>query len=154
MHIPVTTDKPAVAQYDPAVHAEQLDDHAMGGRVPARQLEQLVNVVTPELAEKVPEGQLEQLVEPVLAWYVPTAQFVQVLAPAAEYLPATQLPVTAERPVVAQKDPEGQFEQPDCPVLAWNVPIAQAPSTVVSPVIPQKAPDGHDEQLVEPVDAS
>ena len=46
------------------------------------------------------------------------AQFVQLVEEDAEYLPAEQLPDTAERPVVAQYDPAGEAEHDVVPVNA------------------------------------
>ncbi len=47
---------------------------------------------------------------PALAWKVPVEQSVQLLAPAAEYLPAPHDAVTAARPAVAQYEPGVQLE--------------------------------------------
>ena len=41
-------------------------------------------------------------VRPVVGLYVPTEHDVHELAPSVEYLPAAQVPVSADRPVVAQ----------------------------------------------------
>ena len=59
-----------------------------------------------------------QALEPVLATKVPDAQLVQTVDELIEYVPTTQVPVTADRPVVAQYDPEGQAEQAVDPVDA------------------------------------
>ena len=79
--VPVVAVKPAMAQYDPAVHDEQLEEPAVAWKCPARQLEHTV-------------------------------------ADAVEYLPATQAPVTAVSPVVAQYDPPGQVVHAENPVDA------------------------------------
>ena len=79
---PVTAVSPVVAQYEPAVHAEQAVDPVVDINVPARQFEQLVEEADDE--------------------YVPDKQLEHIEEEATEYEPAAQAPVTAVRPVVAQ----------------------------------------------------
>ena len=80
--LPVTADKPAEAQDDPAVQA--------------------LHALIPADAAKEPAKQLVQLDEDAMEEKVPTKQDEQTCAEAAEYFPAAQLPVTADSPVVAQ----------------------------------------------------
>jgi len=47
-------------------------------------------------------GQTVHDARPMVGPYVPTEQDVHELAPSVEYLPAAQVPVSADRPVVAQ----------------------------------------------------
>jgi len=49
---------------------------------------------------------------------VPTKQDEHTVADAAEYLPEAQLPVTTDKPAVAQYDPAGQAAQLVEPALA------------------------------------
>jgi len=57
----------------------------------------------------------------VVSLKVPAAQFVQAVAPAAEYMP---LPQEVD-PVLVQKEPAGHAVQERDPALAWNWPVAQ-----------------------------
>ena len=77
---------------------------------------------------------------------MPAPQLVQLDADAAEYVatthdehvdddaaakdPAAHIPVTADRPVVAQYDPAGQAEHELEPAVTKNVPVAQEVQTV------------------------
>ena len=45
------------------------------------------------------------------AEYEPASQEEHTVDEASEYVPAAQIPVTAERPVVAQYDPAGHVKQ-------------------------------------------
>ena len=65
-----------------------------------------------------PAGHAVHAVIPVEAANVPIKQDEQIVDEAAEYFPEAQLPVTANRPVVAQYDPPGQLVQEDVPVDA------------------------------------
>ena len=56
---------------------------------------------------------------------VPTRQDEHTEADAAEYLPATQLPVTAESPTVAQYEPAVHAVHADDPEDAKNLPMVQ-----------------------------
>jgi len=86
-----------VAQYEPAGHGVQILDAA---------------------SEKDPVRQLEQLEVPVLDEYLPEMHDEQTVAEDAEYLPASQVPVTADNPIVAQYDPAVQEVQIVEPELA------------------------------------
>jgi len=163
---PVTAVSPVVAQYEPAVHAEQ--------------------AVDPVDDINVPERQFEQLVEEADDEYVPDKQLEHIEEEATEYEPAAQAPVTAVIPVVAQYEPAVHAEHDVDPVDGINVPArqfeqlveeaddeyvpdkqlehieeeateyqpaAQAPVTAVSPVVAQYDPLGHAAQVVDPVDA-
>ncbi len=83
-----------------------------------------VQVLEPVEAWKVPAKQFAQL-DADADEYVPTRQEEHVVADAIAYLPATQAPVTAERPVVAQYDPAEQDTHEVEPVDAWKDPVAQ-----------------------------
>jgi hypothetical protein len=114
----------------------------------------------------VPAPQLVQ-VDADAAEYVATRQDEHADEDDAEYVPAAQTPVTAERPVVAQYDPPGHAVHALEPVLAKNVPVeqlvqtvaeaieylptAQASVTAERPVVAQYDPPGHAVQAVEPV---
>jgi len=52
---------------------------------------QLAHIIEAASAEYMPVAQLEQKVEAELDWKVPTLQFVHRVAPAAEYVPASQV---------------------------------------------------------------
>jgi len=54
------------------------------------------------VAQYEPALQEVHAVEPVEAWKYPAPQLVQELAEETENVPAAHVPVTAERPVVAQ----------------------------------------------------
>jgi len=56
---------------------------------------------------------------------VPTKQDEHTVADAAEYLPAAQLPVTADNPAVAQYDPAVQAVHTLNPADAAKVPVEQ-----------------------------
>jgi len=61
-----------------------------------------MHAVAPDVAKKVPTRQFEQLDEDVEDEYVPAKQFEHTVDEEAEYEPAAQTPVTAERPAVSQ----------------------------------------------------
>jgi hypothetical protein len=63
-------------------------------------------------------------------------QLEQTEAEAAEYFPTAQLPVTAERPVVAQYDPAGQLVHALAEAAEYD-PAAQLPVTAVRPDVAQ-----------------
>ncbi len=65
------------------------------------------------------------VLDPVEAKYVPARHEEQTVADAAEYVPAAQIPVTAESPVVAQYDPAAQAEHEVKPDEAAKVPVEQ-----------------------------
>ena len=69
------------------------------------------------VAQYDPAGHASQPVDPVEISNVPARQLEHTVAEAAEYFPATQDPVTAVRPVVAQFEPEGHEVQLVEPVL-------------------------------------
>jgi len=54
------------------------------------------------VAQYDPAVHEEQSDEPVDTWKYPTPQLVHELVEEAEYFPTAHVPVTAERPVVAQ----------------------------------------------------
>jgi len=56
---------------------------------------------------------------------VPATQLVHADAAATEYLPAAQLPVTADNPVVPQYDPAAQEVHTLNPADAAKVPLEQ-----------------------------
>ncbi len=56
---------------------------------------------------------------------VPTKQDEQIVAVAAEYFPASQLPVTADNPAYAQNEPAVQALQALSPADAAKVPVEQ-----------------------------
>jgi hypothetical protein len=64
----------------------------------------------------------------MLGFIVPTGQGVQatVVAPAAEYDPVWQLPVTAINPEPEQYRPGLQDVHAACPTAGWNEPGAHA----------------------------
>ena len=66
-----------------------------------------------------PARQLEQLVEDADDAYVPDEQLEQMVEDATENKPAAQIPVTADKPVVAQYDPPGHAEQVVEPIEVW-----------------------------------
>ena len=121
---------PVEAWYEPARQFEQLVEDADDEYVPDKQLEQTVEdateykpaeqapvtAVSPVVAQYDPPVHAVQLEEPVLAWYDPTRQLEHTVADEAEYDPEEQLPVTAERFVVAQYDPPGHAVQVMDPV--------------------------------------
>ena len=97
---------------------------------------------------------------------MPAGQRVQASAPAREYRPAEQVPVTASRPGTAQYAPESQAEHTDCPDIGlyvpaghivqladtkfdWKYPALQL--THVPAAAPAYWPAGQLEQLVAPV---
>jgi len=110
-----------VAQYDPAVHASHPVDPVEISNVPARQLEHTVadaaeyfpvlqipvTAVRPVVAQYDPAVHASHPVDPVEISNVPVRQLEHTVADAAEYFPAAQTPVTADRPEVAQYDPAG-----------------------------------------------
>ena len=97
--LPVTAERPVVAQYDPAgqlVHAlAEAVEYVPTAQLPA-------TAERPVVAQYDPAVHAEQLDDPVVAWKLPVRQLEQIEAEAVEYVPTAQLPVTAERPVVAQ----------------------------------------------------
>ena len=95
---PVTAVKPVVEQYDPAIHAKQIEDPEDETNDAARQLVQLVDE-----AEEA---------------YVPARQLEQKLAEATEYVPAAQAPVTVLSPMVAQYDPAVHIVHAVVPAIA------------------------------------
>ena len=56
---------------------------------------------------------------------MPTEQDVQTVAEENEYFPTAQLPVTADRPVVAQNDPALHVVHSLNPIDAAKVPVEQ-----------------------------
>ena len=147
--MPVTTVRPVVAQYEPALHAKQAVAPVDAIKVPARQLKQLDEDAE---GENVPDKQLEQSVEETT-----------------ENEPAAQAPVTAVRPAVAQYDPPGQLVHEDIPVVAaknpaWQfehsvaeeaeyLPTGQVPVIALRPEVKQNVPPGQAKQDVEPADS-
>ena len=94
--------------------------------------------------------QLEDVEEEV---YAPTAHDEQTEADAAEYLPVTQLPVTADSPTVAQYEPAVhavhalkppvdaivpmEHDEQTVAEATEYLPTAHAPVTTASPVVAQ-----------------
>ncbi len=77
MQVPVTVLRPVVAQYDPAVHDEQLKEPVVAWKYPARQLEH----IDADVAEYVPVAQFVQLDDveaPVVERYVPATQLLHI----------------------------------------------------------------------------
>ena len=103
------------AEYVPTRQLEQTDAEATA-YLPATQAPVVVD--RPVVAQYEPAGDDVHEVEPVEAWYLPveqliqdeedeaeylpTRQFEHTIAAAEEYCPAVHVPVTADRPVVAQ----------------------------------------------------
>ncbi len=101
----MTALSPAVAQYEPAVHAPhelcpvvawkypwEQSPHATPPAVnmPAEQSEQSVEAVLPA-NDAFPPPQSMQDDQPVFSWYLPAAQSVQLETAPAEIFPASQL---------------------------------------------------------------
>jgi hypothetical protein len=82
--------------YEPAGHDVAQRSDPEKDCFPTAQLEQLIDSVEPVVAENFPAGHDEQVTEPVVDAYVPSRQAVQVLAPAAEYVPALQVKQSEE----------------------------------------------------------
>ena len=126
-----------------------------------------VTADSPEVAQYDPAEHAAQALNPADAAKVPIKQDEQTEADAAEYFPATQLPLTADSPVVAQYDPAEHAVQALNPADAAKVPIkqeeqtdtdaaeyfpaTQLPLTADSPEVAQYDPAEHAVQLVEPV---
>ena len=85
--------------------------------VPAEQTTELVVQVEAPAVDEVPEAQLEQTEEDAVEVKVLARQDEQTVAEEAEYFPAAQLPVTADKPVVAQYDPVVHAEQLEEPAV-------------------------------------
>jgi len=95
----------------------------------------------------VPAEQLEQVVDDAKAENFPTKHVEQTVADAAEYAPAAQLSVTADRPIVAQYDPAVQALHALNPVDAANEPLLQL-EQLEDPAADEKVPAMQDEQTV------
>lgn len=101
---------------------------------------QVAHAVRPMLPLYVPGRQLTHPLAPVSGWELPALQFVQLPAPAAEYLPAAQATACAEATVQYEPEeqpegallPAGQYmpeehsRQLDAPPVDWNRPPAQS----------------------------
>ena len=79
----------------------------------------------PVMFEYFPEGHGVQLSEPLDIAYLPPGQREHTVAEELEYDPAAQLPVTADKPVVAQYDPAVQALHTLNPADAAKVPVEQ-----------------------------
>ena len=86
---------------------------------PAAQLVQSEANDEPASEPYLPARQELQEADSELVEYLPAAQSVQELAPAAEYLPAVQSIVQLTWPVDAWYLPAGQASHDDEPVLPW-----------------------------------
>ena len=78
----------------------------------------------------VPPLHVRHALDPTAGWYIPAAQFVQLLVPPTEYVPIAH--------AVATDALEGQY------VPAWHVVVAVDPAGQYEPV-------GQDAQLAAPV---
>ncbi len=91
----------------PAAQFEQDSAADAEAYVPA---EQMIQLDTPVFGWLVPDAHFEQMVA-AAAEYVPALQLVHVLAADAEYFPAAQVE-HVDTPL-AEKEPAAQVEQPD-----------------------------------------
>ena len=97
---------PEMLEYIPDVHDMQLVE-LVSAKLPAKQLEQVVEIVAPATAEYIPAGQLMQVDDPESATYLPAVQELQLV-----------------EPIEAAKDPAEQEIQLADRILLWIVPEA------------------------------
>ena len=88
-----------------------------------------VTADSPEVAQYDPAEHIVHALKPAEAAKVPIKQDEQTEADAAEYFPATQLPLTADSPEVAQYDPVEHATHALSPADAAKVPIKQDEQT-------------------------
>ncbi len=94
--------------------------------------------------------QFEQTTEPAAAAYVPAAHAEQILAPAAEKVPASQLLQAEESTdsVLWENDPARQSVQLVAPTPDWKVPATQTAHTAAPAV--EYVPAAHARQVGDP----
>ena len=131
-HDPVTDDRPAVAQYEPALQESQPLEPVEDSNLPDGQDEQLdapadenlptahdpVTADRPAVAQYDPATHVLHPPEPVEGSYLPAGQDEHPLDPATEYSPAPHIPVHDDvvRPVEAPYRPAAQLVHDVAPV--------------------------------------